>query len=238
MPTRAELNEFQQETENLKAVMVAALVAHWMESVEGNPADAVDDLRQFVLDIVAEYGQASAAIAVDFYDSVRPAGSPSFNPVPVVRDDLVGGGSLNWATQPLLTETREQALDRIAAEIQKATYAAAVETLGQATEDDPLDVKYARWPRNPDPCAYCVLRASRGAVYWSESTAERGDHLKCGCEVTPVFPGEPLPYLRKPYMAAYQSGATEAEADVLAAADRKGRQKALLSGMRRANGSR
>lgn len=238
MPTPAELDEFRRAEEDVKALMVAELVAYWMANVEGNPADAVDDLRQFVLDIVAEYGQVAAATAIDFYDSVRPAGSPAFDAVPVVRPDLVGGGTLNWATEPLQTETWQETLDRVAAEIQKATYAAAVETIGQASEDDPLDVRFARWPRNPEPCAYCVLRASRGAVYWSETTAERGDHLKCGCEVTPVFPGEPLPYLRKPYMAQYLAGASEAEGDIAAASDRKGRQKALLSGMRRANGSR
>lgn len=236
MPTAAEIDEFEQAQDDLKAVMVAALVAYWMENVEGNPADSMDDLREFVLEIVAEYGQAAAAVAVEFYDAVRPPGSPPFSPAPFVRDDLVGGGTLNWSTAPLLTEEWQQSLDRIAAEIQKAAYQAAVETLGEATEEDPLDVKYARWPQNPDPCAYCVLRASRGAVYWSEATAERGDHIKCGCKVTPIFPGEPLPYMRKPYMAQYLAGADEA--DLSAASTRKERQKALLSGMRRANGTR
>lgn len=238
MPTPDQLDEFQSAAGDVKALLVAELVSYWMQNVPGDPAAALDDLRQFVLDIVAQYGLTAAATAIDFYDSVRPAGSPSFQPVPVVRDDLVGGGSLNWATEPLLTDGWEQSLDRIAAEIQKDVQAAMVETIGQATEDDPLDVKYARWPRNPDPCAWCVLRASKGAVYWSESTAERGDHLKCGCEVTPVFPGEPLPYLRKPYMAQYLAGADEGAADIAAAGSGKAKRKALLSAMRRANGTR
>ena len=229
MPTRAELDEFQQEADNLRTLAVSALVVHWLDNVAGSPADALEELRQFVLDTVAEYGQAAAAVAVDFYNSVRPAGSPPFNPVPVVRADLVLPGSLNWTTSPLLTDDWQKALDRSAAEIQKDIYAAMVDTIGEAATEDPLDVRFARWPRNPDPCAWCVLRASKGAVYWSETTAERGDHLKCGCEVTPIFPGEPLPYQRKPYMTQFQAGAAEA--------DGPGR-KALLSGMRRANGTR
>lgn len=229
MPTPAEVEDFQQAIDDVRTLMVAALVAHWLENVQGNPADSVDELRQFVLDLVAEYGQVAAATAIDFYDSVRPAGAPQFDPTPVVRDDLVGGGTLNWVTEPLLGEDWQKALDRAAAEIQKDIQAAANETIGEATETDPLDVKYARWPGNPDPCAWCVLRASRGAVYWSEQTAERGDHIKCGCRVTPVFPGEPLPYLRKPYMAQYQAGAAEAT--------EPGR-KALLAAMRKANGIR
>ncbi len=229
MPTPDEVNDFQQAIDDVQALMVAALVAHWIENVEGDPAEAVDSLRQFILDIVTEYGQAAAAVAIDFYDSVRPAGSPPFSPIPSVRDELVGDGTLNWVTDPLLTESWQDALDRGAAAIQKAAMQAAIETIGEATEQDPLDVKYARWPGNPDPCAWCVLRASRGAIYWSESTAERGDHIKCGCKITPIFPGEPLPYQRKPYMAQYLAGA-----DV---ADGPGR-KALLSAMRKANGIR
>lgn len=209
--------------------MVAELVRQWSTSVVANPADSVDELREFVLQIVADYGQVAAATAIDFYNSVRPFGSPAFIPQPQVRPDLVQGGTLNWITEPLRTESWQKALDRTAAEIQKAAYQAAVETLGEATQDDPLDVRFARWPQNAEPCAYCVLRASRGAVYWSEATAERGDHLKCQCKVTPVFPGEPLPYLRKPYIAQYQAGAAEA--------DGRG-SKALLAGMRRANGIR
>lgn len=229
MPTAAEAQEFQQATDDLRAVMVAALLAHWLENVQANPADSVEELRQFVIETVEQYGQAAAATAIDFYDSVRPAGSPPFTPTPVVRDELIGGGTLNWSTQPLLTENWQDSLDRTAAAIQKATMQAAIETLGEATEADPLDAKFARWPQNTDPCAYCVLRASRGAVYWSESSAERGDHTFCKCLITPVFPGEPLPYLRKPYIAAYQAGAAES--------DGRG-AKALLAGMRRANGSR
>lgn len=229
MPTRAELDEFQQETDDLKTVMVAALVAYWTENVAGNPADAIDELREFVRDLVAEYGLVAAATAIEFYDAVRPAGSPPFQPVPTVADDLIGTGTLNWSTEPLLGDDWEEALNRIASSIQKAAQQALVDTIGQATEDDPLDVRFARWPGNPDPCAWCVLRASRGAIYWSEASAESGDHLECACRVTPIFPGEPLPYQRKPYYAQYEAGSKEA--------DGPGR-KALLSGMRRANGTR
>lgn len=238
MPTPDELREFDEDQGNVRVLLISSLVAYWQDSVEANPAEALDGLRDFVLTAVQEYGQASAAIAVDFYNSVRPTGSPAFSATPVVRPDLVGGGSLNWATEPLLTEEWQTSLDRISAEIQKAAYQAAVETIGEATDSDPLDVRFARWPGNPEPCAWCVLRASRGAVYWSETTAERGDHIKCGCKVTPVFPGEPLPYRRKPYMTQYLAGASEASDDIAAATPGNAKRKALLSGMRRANGSR
>ena len=229
MPTTAEVEDFDQAVRFAQILMVAALVERFKELTAGDPAEAVDELRTLVLDLVAEYGQAVAAEAIDFYDSVRPPGAPSFNAAPVVRDDLVTGPSLNWSTTPLLTEDPQKALDRMAAEAQKATFQAAIETIGEATEEDPLEVRYARFPQNDNPCAYCVLRASRGAVFYSETTATRGDHVQCRCSVTPVFSDEPLPYLKAPYLKAYYAGVAESEGDGF---------KSVLSGMRRANGSR
>lgn len=229
MPTAAEVEDFQAAADDVNAIMVASLVSYWASEVDGNPAPSLNDLRDFIYDAIAEYGQSTAAVAIDFYESVRPAGSPAFIPVPQVRDDLLEVGTLKWSIGPLFDADYETSLTRIAAEIQKATMQAAIETIGEATADDQLDVKFARWPTNPDPCAYCVLRASRGAVYWTEATATRGDHVKCGCKATPIFPGEPLPYLRKPYIAAFQAGEAEASEPGL---------KPLLAAMRKANGTR
>ena len=238
MPTPAELDDFDDQFNDLRTLLVAALVEQWASDVAPSPAEARERLQEVLLDLLDEYGPAAASIAADFYDSVRPGGAPPFVAEAIVSDDLLLPGTLNWVTEPLLTEDWQKALDRAAAAVQKSTKQALVDTIGENTALDPLDVRFARWPQNSDPCAYCVMRASRGAVYWTEATAERGDHLKCGCRVTPVFTGERLPYLTKPYMAQYLAGADEAAADIGAAAPGKAKRRALLSGMRRANGSR
>lgn len=249
MPTAAEVDEFQAALDDVKTVMVATLVAQWMESVQGNPAEALDELREFVLDLVAEYGQAAAAVAIDFYEAARPSGAPVFSPLPAVRADLLSGRSLDWAIQPLTTENWESALDRLAGLGQLATQQAAVDTIGESTTLDPLDVKFARYPTNDDPCAYCVIRASRGAIYWTEETATRGDHRQCMCKVTMVFSDEVLPYRRAPYMAQYQNGASDpvfqaasatlrANTSLSPAERRDAEFRALLAAMRRTNGLR
>lgn len=226
--------------------MVAALLAHWIENVQGNPDASLNELRAFVFDLVQEYGQAAAATAVEFYDASRPPGSPPFQPVPQVRDDLLTDRSYDWSLRPL-TESPDDALSRLAAEVQLAAFTAAFETIGEATAEDPLEVRYARFPQNPDPCAYCVLRASRGAIFYSEETATRGDHRSCGCKVAMVFSDEPLPYMRAPYMKQYLDGVSASEAAVAAiradrslspAQRREAEFKALLAGMRQANGIR
>lgn len=229
MPTPAELDQLDDDLNNLQAVMIGSLVEQWMSTVVPNPADSLEDLQDIVTELIAQFAPASASIAVDFYNSVRPTAAPSFTPQVVVADDLLPTGTLYWSTSPVMSADWQDALDRTASSIQKSVKQALVDTIGEATELDPLEVKFARWPQNPDPCSWCVLRASRGAIYWSEASAERGDHLKCGCRATPVFSDEQLPYERKPYYAQYEAGIAESDGRDL---------KAILAGMRRANGTR
>lgn len=52
---------------------------------------------------------------------------------------------------------------------------------------------FARVPTGTETCAFCLILASRGAVYHSRKTAgERGRfHRGCDCKVVPSFEGDP-----------------------------------------------
>lgn len=247
MPTTAEVDDFDQAIGDVQTLAVSALVSSWADEIAQAQGETVKAAQALMVQIAAEFAQAAAATATDFYSSVRPAGSPRFIPAPILRADPIGTGSQIWATKPLLLESPEEAMRRVAAEVILSVKQAAVDTLGEATVDDPIDARFARFPTNPDPCSYCILRAARGAVYWSEESATKGDHRDCGCKATVIFTGEDLPYQRKPYMAQYAAG-SGAAADAIAAiradkslspASRRDQEfKALLAGMRRANGTR
>lgn len=47
------------------------------------------------------------------------------------------------------------------------------------------DVAYARVPTGARTCTYCMMLASRGFAYHSESTAKQGDHRQCDCLIVP-----------------------------------------------------
>lgn len=47
------------------------------------------------------------------------------------------------------------------------------------------DVAYARVPTGAKTCTYCMMLASRGFAYHSESTAQAGDHRNCDCLIVP-----------------------------------------------------
>lgn len=57
-------------------------------------------------------------------------------------------------------------------------------------ERDPAGVRWARMPIG-ETCAWCLMLASRGAVYLSEESAGSGGHFhaQCDCQIVAVFPG-------------------------------------------------
>ena len=54
------------------------------------------------------------------------------------------------------------------------------------------DVAYARVPTGARTCTYCMMLASRGFVYHSESTAAAGDHRRCDCLIVPGHYGDSI----------------------------------------------
>lgn len=52
--------------------------------------------------------------------------------------------------------------------------------------DDPVALGWYR-VTDGDPCAFCALLASRGAVYKTQQSASFGAHPSCGCSAEPAF---------------------------------------------------
>lgn len=146
----------------------------------------IDAVRQ----LTAEYGQASAALAADFYDTQRTAaGVPGRFSVPVTDsppDDQVDN-SLRWATKDLWPRdaadprtmlaqqaTLEARLDAAEAKAEQAVQRLVADqgrdTVRQAVQGDRYAVAYAR-AAALGGCSFCKLMASRGAVYKNAQAA-------------------------------------------------------------------
>ena len=65
--------------------------------------------------------------------------------------------------------------------------------LANAKRDSKEGVRFARIPAGTETCTFCLMLASRGAVYYSRKTA--GDfkhfHRRCDCKVVPGFKADP-----------------------------------------------
>jgi hypothetical protein len=155
--------------------------------------------------------QRKAAVGGGF--SPRPADPP---PVEQVAQ------TVDWAVQPLwsadvLTQPLTEAGSSAIADA-KARLAASTERLVQDTGRDTIignvqrDRQAKAWARIPEPgaCSFCLMLATRGAVYRSEKTAEFKSHDNCRCHVEPVF-------------TAYEPSAAVRQAQALWASSTRGK---------------
>lgn len=160
--------------------------------------------------IAASQASASAAVLQYRRERVAAGVGGGFTPVPADPPTVEQiAQTVDWAVQPLWnsnvlaaatgqpeappTETLPSADSAIADA--KARLAAATEQqvldAGRNTVVDNAqrDRKAKGWARIPEPgaCSFCLMLATRGAVYRTEQTADFKSHDHCRCHVEPVF---------------------------------------------------
>lgn len=77
--------------------------------------------------------------------------------------------------------------------------------------DGTKGVRYARVPMGVETCAFCIMLASRGFVYYSKKTAGENEHMHphCNCKIVPGFEGDVIEgYDNKVYLNIYEAAAT------------------------------
>ncbi|MDG9701669.1 hypothetical protein [Streptomyces sp. DH37] len=156
--------------------------------------------------VVDQYGQASSALAADWYEAQRVAarvtGSftvPLVGPPPEEQVDE----SLRWATKDLWPRPEEEATpaqrkpievrleraEKKAEQVaQKLVADQGRDTVREAVRRDRQAVAWAR-AAALGACSFCKMLAIRGAVYEQE-TADFRAHDNCHCGVVPVFRGQ------------------------------------------------
>lgn len=168
----------------------------------------VPDWIEAVRALVAQYGNASAVAAADFYDAERVAAAvtgrftvPLLDPPPDGKVD----SSLRWATKdlwprdpddPATIEAQKQPIDvrldaaekKAEAVVQKLVTDQGRGTVQEAVQQDRMAVGYAR-AAALGACAFCRLIASRGMVFKQDTAGFRA-HDGCNCGVIPVFRGQ------------------------------------------------
>lgn len=133
------------------------------------------------------YSDMAAELAAEFYDGVREMATgarlgalaesgrvpeATEGAVRAIMQDLVDGKPAEGVQRKLL--------DRADYEVRKS----ANECVRVNAERD--KVRYARVPSGSETCAFCIMLASRGAVYRSEELASHA-HARCDCRVVPDF---------------------------------------------------
>lgn len=252
----------------------AELVATFGRATASIAADWYDDLRDkstarrgFTAAAAEPIPREQALAVVEWASRPRPAlwtppdteqheigsrAEPSDSQLIDVNDEYaVGEGSLpesdpDEAADPGV-ETVEQIAARLERSLQRLIMQPARDTVVESAERDPAGARWARVPTGTGTCAFCLVMASRGALYTSRAAASQvvgrrgrprgsrglGDryHDDCNCVATPLWPGSDYPDGYDPD-ALYQQYRDAADAV------RSGDLKTILAELRRQHGIR
>lgn len=171
-------------------------------------AQALEALSDILPAIIEQYGAAAAVVAAEWYDQARvKAAVPGrFSAEPAEVGDRGVAPLVSWGLAPLLIPRQpdapaidERALLRTALVRVDGGMVRRIGDVGRETvmASSVRDPQARGWQRYAvGGCAFCVMVASRGAVY-TERTANFASHDNCRCTAAVAFVGEPVPV--KPY---------------------------------------
>lgn len=157
--------------------------------LDGDPVRVRNALLQFFPELVTTYGDVSALLAADFYDMLRdvPPTAASFRTAfaaPV--DPAKAEGATRWAVGALFAEDVPLFTSQILGSTQRLVTQRGRDTIFDNAGRDPVRTSVARVPSGTDTCTFCIMLASRGAVYTDlVSAGEMNDfHDNCDCVPT------------------------------------------------------
>lgn len=112
---------------------------------------------------------------------------------PVLADDLRGSalsGIVDGRRRGMtLSEAADSGFVKVAGALAKQILAGGRMTILESVQKDPVALGWAR-VTNGDPCAFCRMLASRGAIYKTKKTADFEAHGQCACTIEPLYSRE------------------------------------------------
>lgn len=224
--------EQQAANQALAKLAQRDLMGFWYGLGTDDPLVLKAALLDFMPDLISTYGSAAAGLAADRYDELRAdsIASGAFRAAlaPPLPDEQVHAVT-RWALGPAFKDDPAAALTMLTDATQRLVRQQARNTVALNVERDPFGASYARVPKGKTTCAFCLMLASRGAVYGSKKSAEtirnsgKHYHTKCDCEAEPVWSGDDLERLKEQsdydpdslyeqYAAVHETGMTGKQA--------------------------
>lgn len=175
------------------AIVTAAALAELDDMLAGaSPDEALRAMFAAVGLVVPSYYDAAGALAVDWYEELREASSPTTS----YRPAIIGDPDTTWIEREVAKfrsqidtsiETGAAALlDEARRLAEKEVARGFRDTVVGNTRQDTEAIGWSRVTR-PGACKFCLMLADKGAVYRSESTAIFAAHGDCHCAARPEF---------------------------------------------------
>lgn len=187
MATASQVAEFRQANQDL-TLLAQSQLRDFLSNfrLDGDPVRVRNALLAFFPELVTTYGDVSALLAADFYDMLRdvPPSAASFRAAfaqPV--DPGKAQGATRWAVGALFDEDVTLFQSQLLGATQRLVSQRGRDTIFDNAGRDPVRTSVARIPSGTDTCTFCIMLASRGAVYTDLVAAgEMNDfHDNCDC---------------------------------------------------------
>lgn len=201
MARASDVAAYRKAQRDVVALAYDELLAFWRTLDTSDAIATVRALEAFMPELIQAYGEVGAAIAADFYDDLRDRSPRIRTAYRAVMGDAVRveavRASTRWAVGPLFgkgaVRTPEQALANVVQVSNRFILGSGRETIMTNVARDPARARYARVPTGSSTCPFCLMLASRGAVYTSGDDAGHKYHGHCDCVPTPMWDGDALP---------------------------------------------
>lgn len=249
MASRESIEQYRSASSQLATLVTAELTDYFGVLDLSKPEAVRDALLEFVPALVAEYGQVAAALAMEWYEHLRfesgaagtyvsaAVSAPSVTPARVEAEVRFAAGHLFEKVDEVEDEDGNVTVVRTPASPAKALAVLTgatdkyVKQFGRETvawNAEREGVRYARVPTGATTCAFCLVLASRDAVYLSEKSAGSKKfgsanefHGHCDCEIVPIRSAEDYPpgYLPDQFEQMYHDAADDNGPEVRAFLD-------------------
>ena len=177
--------DFLTEEINGISADAQARVLKVLQGIQWTPEN-IAECRELVLQALAAvmptYTDMAAQASADFYDAARELvvgekmGAKAISDYDPRKTEGAVRGFVRFVLRDDVQTFNDQVLQRIDYEMKRSANMSVVEN----GRRDPKRVRYARVPTGAETCDFCLMLASRGFVYQSESTAS-ASHVHAGC---------------------------------------------------------
>lgn len=232
MTSQADFDLFVESQRGIRSLALRDLAAWWATVEHLTPSAVQREAEEFLPLLAQAYGEVSAVVAADFYDSARAESAATGRYAASLAPSVAAtqaSRQVGWASVPLFARDPETSLGRMGSVVDAAALQDGRDTI---IHNSLRDRSRPRWARVPvgKTCAFCLMVASRGAVYRSAETAGREFHSKCDCQPVPSWDhGKDLP-------PSYDEGGLYGLYDRARADAGSGDPKSILASIRRLDG--
>lgn len=234
MVSRDSIEQHRAAAAGLSELVAAELAAYFAALDLSRPEAVRDALLEFLPLLIAEYGQVAQALAMEWYEQLRfESGETSgflvtAPPAPSITPERVEA-KVRYLAAKLWTPEPEKILSGLSTASDKYVKQFGRDTVSWNAQQE--GAGYARVPTGAKTCAFCLVQASRDAVYFSRESAGDlegtgfGDdfHGDCDCEVVRIGSSDDYPpgYLPDDYYDMYRVGhdAVRTDPEVIAFMD-------------------